>query len=152
MRLTVHSDFALRLLMVLAAEPDQLHTIEEIATRYGISRNHLMKVTQTLVQAGFVNSLRGRGGGISLRKPAAEVRLGAVVRATEDNFHVVECFDPERNQCIIAPACGLAGALREAVDAFLAVLDRHTLADLIGDPARQRRMRRLLAAGVIAQR
>lgn len=146
MRLTVHTDYALRLLMALAIEPDRLHTIEEIAGCYGISRNHLMKVTQTLVRAGFVTSQRGRQGGLSLSRPAAEINVGAVVRATEDGSALVECFDARRNRCVITPGCGLIGPLQEALAAFHAVLDRKSLADLVGAPARQRQMRRLLSA------
>jgi Rrf2 family nitric oxide-sensitive transcriptional repressor len=145
MRLTLHTDYALRLLMLLAMEPDELHTIEEVAERYGISRNHLMKVTQTLVQAGFIDSLRGRGGGLRLGRSTASINVGEVVRATEDGFALVECFDRERNTCVVAPACGLRGPLDEALGAFLAVLDRYSLADLIRNPASLRRMRRLLA-------
>jgi Rrf2 family transcriptional regulator, nitric oxide-sensitive transcriptional repressor len=145
MRLTLHSDYALRLLMLLAMEPDGLHTIEQVARRYGISRNHLMKVAQTLAQAGFIDSLRGRGGGLRLARAAASINLGAVLRATEDSFALVECFDRERNTCIVAPACGLRGPLDEALRAFLGVLDRYSLADLIGTPASLRRMRQLLA-------
>jgi len=145
MRLTLHTDYALRLLMLLAMEPDKLHTIEEVARRYGISRNHLMKVVQTLAQAGLIDSLRGRGGGLRLGQPAASVNLGAVVRATEDGFALVECFDRARNTCIVAPVCGLRSPLEEALQAFLAVLDRYSLADLIRNPGSLRRMRRLLA-------
>jgi len=145
MRLTLHTDYALRLLMLLAMEPDKLHTIEEVARRYGISRNHLMKVVQTLAQAGLIDSLRGRGGGLRLGQPAASVNLGAVVRATEDGFALVECFDRARNICIVAPVCGLRSPLEEALQAFLAVLDRYSLADLIRNPGSLRRMRRLLA-------
>jgi Rrf2 family nitric oxide-sensitive transcriptional repressor len=144
MRLTLHTDLALRLLMLLALEPDVLHTIEEVARRYHISRNHLMKVAQTLVQEGFVDSLRGRGGGLKLAKPATRINLGAVIRKTEDGFALVECFDRERNHCVVSTACGLRGPLEEALAAFLAVLDRYSLADLISNPAAYRRMRRLL--------
>lgn len=146
MRLTLHTDYSLRLLMLLAMEPDTLHTIEEVAQRYDISRNHLMKVVQTLAQAGFVQSLRGRSGGLRLAQPAARINLGAVVRATEDNFALVECFDRERNTCVVAPACGLRGPIEEALQAFLGVLDRYSLADLIKNPSSLRRMRRLLAS------
>lgn len=146
MRLTLHTDYALRLLMLLAMEPDGLHTIEEIASRYGISRNHLMKVTQTLAQGGFIASLRGRGGGLRLGRPAESVNLGAVVRATEDGFALVECFDHQQNTCVVAPACGLRGPLEEALRAFLAVLDRYTLADLVRNPGALLRMRQLLGA------
>lgn len=144
MRLTMHTDYALRLLMLLAMEPDALHTIDEVARRYRISRNHLMKVVQTLTQAGFVDSQRGRGGGLRLRGSAAAINLGAVIRQTEDSLALVECFDRERNGCVVAPACGLRGALGEALAAFLAVLDRYSLADLVGSPTSLRHMRRLL--------
>jgi Rrf2 family nitric oxide-sensitive transcriptional repressor len=145
MRLTLHTDYALRLLMLLAMEQDGLHTIEEVARRYGISRNHLMKVTQTLAQFGYLESVRGRGGGIRLGRPAAAINLGAVVRATEDSFALVECFDRERNTCVVASACGLRGPLDEALHAFLTALDRYSLNDLVGNPNSLRRMRRLLA-------
>jgi Rrf2 family nitric oxide-sensitive transcriptional repressor len=151
MRLTLHTDYSLRLLMLLAMEPDHLHTIEEIAQRYDISRNHLMKVVQTLAQAGFVQSLRGRSGGLRLAKPAAQINLGAVVRATEDSFALVECFDRERNTCVVAPACGLRGPIEEALQAFLGVLDRYSLADLIKNPSSLRRMRRLLASSALLE-
>ena len=145
MRLTLHTDFALRLLMLLALEPETLHTIEEVALRYDISRNHLMKVTQTLSQEGFVESTRGRGGGLRLARPAEHINLGLVIRATEVSLALVECFDRARNGCIVSSACGLRGPLEEALAAFLAVLDRYTLADLIANPGTYKRMRRLLA-------
>lgn len=151
MRLTLHTDYSLRLLMLLAMEPEALHTIEEIAQRYDISRNHLMKVVQTLAQAGFVRSVRGRGGGLRLAKAAAQINLGAVVRATEDSFALVECFDRERNSCVVAPACGLRGPIEEALQAFLGVLDRYSLADLIKNPSSLRRMRRLLASSALLE-
>jgi Rrf2 family nitric oxide-sensitive transcriptional repressor len=146
MRLTMHTDFALRLLMLLALEPDTLHTIEEVATRYRISKNHLMKVAQTLVQKGFVESVRGRSGGLRLAKPADRINLAAVVRTTEDSLTLVECFDRETNTCVVAPACGLRGPLDEALAAFFAVLNKYSLADLIANPATYRRMERLLSA------
>ena len=145
MRLTLHTDYALRLLMLLAVEPDAVHTIASVARRYGVSRNHLMKVAQTLVKAGIVESVRGRGGGLRLARAADGIRIGAVVRATEDGFALVECFDPKRNRCVVAPACGLRGPLEEALLAFLAVLDRSTLADLVRRPGTLRGMRQLLS-------
>jgi Rrf2 family nitric oxide-sensitive transcriptional repressor len=132
------------MLMLLAIEPDELHTIEEIARRYDISRNHLMKITQTLVQTGFIESLRGRGGGLRLARAAESINLGAIVRATEDSFALVECFDRGHNTCLIISACGLRGPLEEALQAFLAVLDRYSLADLVKSPRILRRMRQLL--------
>jgi Rrf2 family nitric oxide-sensitive transcriptional repressor len=146
MRLTLHTDFALRLLMLLALEPDGLHTIEEAARRYRISRNHLMKVVQTLAQQGFIDSQRGRGGGLRLARPAEKVNLGAVIRATEDSLALVECFEVGQNTCVIAPACGLRSPLGEALRAFFAVLDGYTLADLVANPIAFRRMQRLLGA------
>jgi Rrf2 family nitric oxide-sensitive transcriptional repressor len=148
MRLTFHTDYALRILMLLAVEPENRHTIEEVAQRYDISRNHLMKVTQTLSQAGFIESLRGRGGGLRLGQLPASINLGAVVRATEDSFALVECFDRENNRCVISPACGLRGPLEEALRAFLTVLDRYSLADLIKNPVSVRKMRALLDTSV----
>lgn len=145
MHLTLHTDYALRMLMFLALEPGSPRTIEDIATRYGISRNHLMKVAQTLVQAGFVESLRGRGGGLRLAREPAALKLGDVVRATEDGFALVECFDGARNTCLVSAACGLRNPLQEAVRAFIDVLDRYTIADLVSHPATARRMHRLLS-------
>jgi len=131
--------------MLLALEPDESHTVESVSRRYDISRNHLNKVVQTLAQAGFIESQRGRGGGVRLAKPAEALNLGRIVRATEDNFHIVECFCRETNTCVVAPACGLRDPLDEALAAFLAVLDRYSLSDLIKNPITSRRMRRLLA-------
>jgi Rrf2 family nitric oxide-sensitive transcriptional repressor len=145
MRLTLHTDYALRLLMLLALEPGALHTIEEAARRYRISRNHMMKVAQTLAQSGFIESLRGRGGGLRLARAPETINLGAVIRATEDSFALVECFERERNQCVIACACGLRGPLDEALNAFLSVLDRYSLADIMRNPVSLSRMRGLLA-------
>lgn len=144
MRLTRHTDYALRLLMLLAVEPQDIHTIEEAARRYAISRNHLMKVALRLSQAGFVTSLRGRKGGLQLARPADEINLGAVVRATEDNFALVECFDAERDACVISSACGLKGPLEEALLAFLTTLDRYSLKDLVKAPRAGRVLKRLL--------
>lgn len=144
MRLTFHTDYALRLLMLLALEPHRLHTIEHAARRYGVSRNHMMKVAQTLTQAGFVEAVRGRSGGLRLARPAAAINIGAVVRATEEGFALVECFDGARNLCVVTPECGLRGLLHQALRAFLAVLDGKSLADLAGRSAASRRMRALL--------
>jgi len=144
MRLTVHTDHALRLLMLLAIEPTGLHTVEDIALRYKISRNHLMKIAQTLARAGIIESVRGRGGGLRLARPAELINLGIVVRATEDSFALVECFDRQHNACVITSICRLRGPLEEALQAFLAVLDRYSLADLVKSPGLARRMSKLL--------
>lgn len=126
MKLTGYTDYALRVLMHLAARPDRLSSIGEIARAYGISQNHLMKVVHDLRKEGFVAAVRGRSGGIRLGRPAAEIGVGEVVRHTEDGFDLVKC-----GACRIAPACGLTGVLGEALGAFMAVLDRYTLADLV---------------------
>ncbi len=131
MRLTRHTDYAMRVLLYLGAQPDKVCSISEIARAYGISRNHLMKVAHQLGKAGYVAGVRGRSGGIRLARPADRINVGAVVRGTEEGFELVEC-----GGCVIAPACGLAGVLDEALAAFMAVLDRYTLADLLkGRPA-----------------
>lgn len=145
MRLTLHTDYALRLLIFLGLNPEKRRTIEEAAGHYGISRNHLMKVALTLTQAGFVDSLRGRNGGLQLARPPAEINIGAVIRKTEDNFNLVECLDHETNTCPIVSACQLKGPFAEAVQAFIAVLDRYTLADLVANPNTARNLRRLLS-------
>ncbi|WP_454884848.1 Rrf2 family transcriptional regulator [Sphingomonas oryzagri] len=130
MRLTRYTDYALRVLIYLGARPDALCSIAEISRAYDISQNHLMKVVNDLVNAGYLASARGRFGGIKLARPAVEINVGAVIRHTEDGFDLVDC-----GECIIAPACGLTGALRQALAAFLSVLDGYTLADLIAKPA-----------------
>jgi Rrf2 family nitric oxide-sensitive transcriptional repressor len=130
MRLTLYTDIALRLLMYLALEPGRLATIEDVARRYGVSRNHLMKVAQQLGRAGLIVTVRGRGGGLRLGRPAGEIGIGEVVRLTEEDFRMVECFEPGRSACPLLPGCRLKGALNEALAAYLAVLDGFTLADL----------------------
>ncbi|MFN4088080.1 MAG: RrF2 family transcriptional regulator [Alphaproteobacteria bacterium] len=135
MRLTVHTDYALRLLMYLALRPSAQTTIQEVAEAYGISRNHMMKVAHALGRAGFVETLRGRAGGLRLARDPAAITVGEVVRSTEEDWRMVECFDPARNRCVIAGPCRLRGVLKRALDAYLAVLDGCTLADLSDDPA-----------------
>lgn len=132
MRLTVYTDYSLRTLIFLGAkEREQLTTIQEISDAYNISKNHLMKVTHQLGQLGYIETIRGRGGGIRLAKPADEIGIGEVVRQTEEDFHLVECFNPESNLCKIASACQLKGVLHEALLAYLAVLDQYTIADFL---------------------
>ena len=131
MRLTTYTDYAFRTLIFLALNKDKACTIQELADSYGISRNHLMKVVQQLGQLGYVETTRGRGGGIRLGKPADEIRLGDVVRQTEEDMNLVECFNPEENLCTISRACRLRGVLAEALVAWLAVLDQYTLTDLV---------------------
>lgn len=149
MRLTQHTDYALRLLIALAVarrsgEGADLVTIRVVAERYGISRNHLMKVANELTRLELVEGMRGRGGGLRLAVAPEQVNVGAVVRKLEDRRDLVECFRPETNACLISPACRLKGVLAEAQDAFLGVLDAWTLADLI---ARPRALESLLGFG-----
>jgi Rrf2 family nitric oxide-sensitive transcriptional repressor len=144
MRLTRHTDYALRLLMALALEPDVTQKLGDVADRYQISTDHLRKVAQTLVSAGFVHSVRGRNGGVTLARPAAQIGLGAVVRATEEDFALVECLQARPGPCAIARSCALPGPLEAATAAFLSELDRHTLADLTASPQRAARMRNSL--------
>jgi Rrf2 family nitric oxide-sensitive transcriptional repressor len=133
MRLTNFSDYALRILMYAAMRSERLITIEETARVYGISRAHLMKVANQLTRAGYLKAVRGRSGGLALAKEPDDIRLGDVVRATEPDFALVDCFaDGER--CLITPRCRLRGALNEALAAFLQTLDRYTLSDLILSP------------------
>ena len=126
MQLTRFSDYALRVLMFAHAAGDRLVTIEEIADTYDISRAHLMKVVNALTRAGYLTAVRGRYGGVRLAMPATDIVLGDVVRATEPDFALVECFG-SGNQCIITKCCKLQGVLRVALSAFLAELDSHTL-------------------------
>ncbi|MBU6461616.1 MAG: Rrf2 family transcriptional regulator [Bradyrhizobium sp.] len=131
MRLTVYTDYALRVLMYLALREEQLATIAEIAESYKISRNHLMKVAHQLGVAGFVETVRGRGGGLRLAKPIGAIGLGEVVRYTEPDMAIVSCFEPVGEPCAIQSCCVLKRALKTARDAFLEVLDGYTLNDLI---------------------
>lgn len=133
MRLTNFSDYSLRLLMFAAAQGDRLITIEEASEIYGISRAHLMKIANTLTRAGYLKAVRGRSGGLTLAKPPHRIKLGDVIRATEPDFTLVECFGID-NECIIARCCRLRGVLREGLEAFNKVLDKYTLADLMLRP------------------
>jgi|SRR6185312_7189221 Rrf2 family nitric oxide-sensitive transcriptional repressor len=130
MRLTVYSDYSLRLLMYAALRPGELVTIQQVADTYGISRNHLMKVAFELGRHGFLETVRGRGGGVRLARPAEQIGLGDVVRRTEEDFDMVECFAADTDRCAVSGACRLKGALSRALGAYLAVLDEYTLADL----------------------
>lgn len=132
MRFTRYTDYALRVLMYLGRKGDDLSTIKEIASRYGISENHLMKVVHQLGRHGYITTIRGRQGGLRLAAAPDAINIGEVVRATEDDLRIVECFDSQVNTCPIAGVCGLAGMFDEALAAFLAVLDRKTLADVLG--------------------
>lgn len=131
MQLTLYTDYSLRVLLHLSINADTALTINEIAEFYHISRNHLVKVVHNLAQKGFVHTTRGKGGGIRLARRPVDITVGEVVRHTEPNFHVVECFDGEAIACRAVAICRLKGILGEAMESFLAVLDRYTIADLV---------------------
>jgi Rrf2 family nitric oxide-sensitive transcriptional repressor len=135
MRLTTFTDYSLRVLIYLAVSTEDHVTIREIAQRYGISRNHLMKVVQELSQRGYVTALRGKNGGLQLNQAPADIRLGDLVREMENDLALAECLG-ENNQCILSPACGLQSVLAEALQAFFTTLNNYTLEDVM--PGRQR--------------
>ena len=128
MQLTQYTDYSLRVMTYLAQASSQ-STISEIADYFGISRNHLVKVVHNLAKHGFIRSTRGKGGGIQLARPAEVMNLGDIVRIAEPHFDIVECFNHTEDCCIVTKQCGLKGPLYEAQRAFMAVLDRTTLAD-----------------------
>ena len=138
MQLTMHTDYALRVLLYLAHFPDRRIGTREISTAYGISKNHLVRVVQTLAENGFVHATVGRAGGVELRRAPKDIRVGDVVRATEASFRLVECHDTVNNTCPIVPVCGLKGMLDTALAAFLAELDKQTLAGLVKPSSREK--------------
>ena len=133
MRLTAYTDFSLRVLMYLALHPDRRPTIAEIAERYRVSKAHLMKVVYQLGLMGYVETTRGKGGGLRLARRLEDVTVGEIVRLTEPDMALVACFEAGEPTCVIAPACRLKGKLGEARAAFLHVLDDCTLAELMGN-------------------
>ena len=133
MKLTTFSDYTLRVLMFLALNRDRLATIPEIASAYGISENHLMKVVHQLARSGVIESVRGKGGGVRLAREPEAIRLGQIVRVSEGNAPIVECLSDDA-ACRIAPACRLAAVLVRVFDALYAALDEYTLADLVHAP------------------
>ncbi|MDR3397627.1 MAG: Rrf2 family transcriptional regulator [Pandoraea sp.] len=147
MRLTDHTDYSLRTLIYVAVYPDELVHVQSVAEAFDIPKNHLVKIVQKLGQLGFLHTVRGRSGGIRLGRAPERIGLGEVVRAMEPDFALVECFHEGENACVITPACNLRGVLGEALRAYFAVLDRYTLADLVGKPAV---LRRLLGDAVAA--
>ncbi|MDT4328356.1 Rrf2 family transcriptional regulator [Methylomonas sp. MED-D] len=135
MQLTAHTDYALRVLIYLSRNTDKLVTISELAEFFGISRNHLVKVVHKLGLKGFVRTVRGKGGGIRLSRPAAEINIGAVVREVEGRFQMAECFNPQKQGvCALQNGCRLTGLLSDAVEQFLAVLDGAALSDVALEP------------------
>ena len=130
MRLTLHTDYTLRVLIQIAVADGKLTTINDIAETFDISKQHLMKVVNNLSRKGYLHTTRGRGGGVRLRRPPRDINIGQVVRETEETLDVIGCLQ-QRGYCPIERVCVLRGVLHDATQAFLAVLDGYTLADLI---------------------
>jgi Rrf2 family transcriptional regulator, nitric oxide-sensitive transcriptional repressor len=139
-RLTAYADFSLRLLIYLAVQEDGLTTIAKVANSYGISHNHLVKVTHRLALEGYVSTTRGMKGGLRLARPAAEINVGEVVRRMEPDMALVPCMQPSGGSCPIVPNCLLLSAMEEAHAAFLEVLDGYTLASLTAPRAKLRKL------------
>jgi Rrf2 family nitric oxide-sensitive transcriptional repressor len=131
MNLTKFSDYSLRMLLYLALHPDRPSSVAEISRAYNVSPHLLVKVAQRLIEQGYVASVRGRNGGLTLNRRPEEIKVGSVIRVTEPHWDLVECFDASTNTCPIDGACGLKGALREAQQAFLRTLDQRTLAEFL---------------------
>ncbi len=130
MRITVFTDYAFRVLIYLALNPERRVTINNIAEDYGISKNHLMKIVNLLANAGLVSASRGPQGGLKLAMQADKIKVGDIIRLTEDNFQLVECFR-SGNECAITPACELKSVLEESLVAFFGVLDKYSIKDLV---------------------
>jgi Rrf2 family nitric oxide-sensitive transcriptional repressor len=131
MRLTSYTDYALRTLMYLATHRDQLVTVQEIADFHGIAKNHLTKVVHQLGLMGMVNTIRGRNGGLRLGREPRDINIGEVVRQTETDFYMAECFDASNGSCMLSQACALKGVLSSATNAYLKVLDGATLESVL---------------------
>lgn len=131
MQLTIFTDYGIRSLMYVAAHPERLCNVKEIAEYYGISRNHLVKVIHRLSQLGYINSSKGKGGGITLAGDPNKLRLGELVQQLEPNMDLVECFNRDTNTCRITSTCQLKHFLMDANQAFLKSLNQYTLADAI---------------------
>ena len=145
MRITRYTDYSLRVLIYVALKQDEISTIGEIADSYGISKNHLMKVLQALHNNGYLQAVRGKNGGIYLQGLPEHINIGQLVRTTEEDFSLVECFSG--GDCQLTPACKLKGVFAKALEAFFQVLDTYTLADLL-TPASRRELVRLLNIAV----
>lgn len=131
MKLTHYSDLGMRLLMYLALNKDEVVTIQEVSDRFAISKNHLVKISHQLTKSGLIESIRGRNGGVRLARAPEEINVEEALRATEDNFDLVECFSPDSHRCVISDVCKLSGVLDKASAAFFSVLRQFSLADLI---------------------
>jgi Rrf2 family nitric oxide-sensitive transcriptional repressor len=137
MRLTLYTDYSLRVLLYLANKEDHLVTITELADFYQISRNHLVKVVHHLGLNGYIQTSRGRHGGLRLARAPEDMQIGEIIRSTEPDFELLECFNPATDHCVVTRACNLKGVLFKAQAGFMAVLDQYTLADMAGIPKKQ---------------
>jgi Rrf2 family nitric oxide-sensitive transcriptional repressor len=147
MRLTIYTDYALRMLIYLGVNGDGLCSIGTIATSYGISKNHLMKVAIELSSRGVIETVRGNGGGMRLAIPPHRISIGEIVRMTESDMYMAGCFDPDGPACSISSSCLLRGALNDALNAFMGVLDGYTLADII---TKKSRIQKLLGIEIVS--
>jgi Rrf2 family transcriptional regulator, nitric oxide-sensitive transcriptional repressor len=138
MQLSLHADYSLRVLIYLGTHSERLVSTQEISQAYGISRHHLVRVMQTLAEGGYIEIHAGRSGGVRLAREPGAIRLGDVVRNSEPSMKLVECFDRDTNTCILSPVCALKGVLQEALDRFLAEMNRHTLADVVQNSGEQK--------------
>ena len=139
MRLTDYTDYTLRVLMFCALHPERSVTIAELAVHHAVSKNHLMKIVNDLARQGLLQTTRGRGGGLRLLKPAADIRIGDVVRQSETDFRMVECFDASSNACTLTAHCQLKQVIRTALQSYMAELDKVTLADITRAPPTSQR-------------
>jgi Rrf2 family nitric oxide-sensitive transcriptional repressor len=155
-QLSLHADYSLRVLLYLGTHPDEVVTTRDISDAYGISKHHLVRVAQTIGEHGYVELIPGRAGGLRLAMDPSAIRIGDVVRRTEPHLRLVECFDAATNTCPITDHCGLRHQLHKAVEAFVASLNEHTLADLLSTRRRAQfsevfiRMQDLLRSGTKA--
>ena len=133
MQLSLHADYALRVLVYLGTHPDRVVTTQEVSSAYGISKNHLVRVIHTLAEHGYIDIHAGRSGGVTLAREPNAIRLGEVVRYAEPNLRLAECFDKKTNTCPIASVCGLKGMLNEALNSFLATLNHYTISDIVNE-------------------
>lgn len=145
MHITRYTDYSIRVLIYLAVQGDRLTTIQEIADSYEISKNHLMKVVHQLNKKGYIETVRGKKGGMRLHMSPSDINMGILVRETEQDMSIVECFT-SKNACRIAPVCGLKSMFADALDAFLNALDKYTLEDVIQDQHRPQLLRLLQIA------
>ena len=134
MQLNAFTDYALRVLVYAASRPQSRCLTADVASAFGISRHHVVKVVNELQHLGYIETTRGRAGGFTLARSAEQIRVGDVVRRTESALPLVECFDRDHNRCPLVRACGLKGALAEAFNAFLTTLDRYSIADMVANP------------------